>query len=303
MAQEQRVETHASRDGEDKRPRSPRQGTAANRGVFRAASWITMAFWPGAAAGCCCSRPGTRLGAPCCPASSAEMRAVTDLGGRGPLAAVLRVHTACRGEDDSGWQSSLRRRSGRCCAVQTCSVQRAVRSVQADERVDVVVLGCSVRNASRAEQRRGLMVWCALGVWCAASASGQSAPATRSGRSALQPPQQPGQRSQRMQLRAWAFDGGNLSQTLNCHRPSINIKTHAALRQAQHSPSHRPVLLPLPPGIQCHALLVSVHGEPPLESMLGLVRSPRHRGFDSARSVSKHGTEAAHAHVDSHLDA
>jgi hypothetical protein len=63
----------------------------------------------------------------CCPASSAEMRAVTDLGGRGPLAAVLRVHTACRGEDDSGWQSSLRRRSSRCCAVQTCSVQRAGR--------------------------------------------------------------------------------------------------------------------------------------------------------------------------------
>jgi hypothetical protein len=124
--QEQRVETHASRDGEDKRPRSPRQGTAANRGVFRAASWITMAFWPGAAAGCCCSRPGTRLGAPCCPASSAEMRAVTDLGGRGPLAAVLRVHTACRGEDDSGWRPSLRRSSSRCCAVQTCSVQRAV---------------------------------------------------------------------------------------------------------------------------------------------------------------------------------
>jgi hypothetical protein len=265
------VETHASRDGEDKRPRSPRQGTAANRGVFRAASWITMAFWPGAAAGCCCSRPGTRLGAQSCPASSAEMRAVTDLGGRGPLAAVLRVHTACRGEDDSGWQSSLRRRSGRCCAVQTCSVQRAVRSVQADERVDVVVLGCSVRNASRAEQRRGLMVWCALGVWCAASASGQSAPVTRSGRSALQPPR-PAQPVQPAHAATGMgpFDGGNLSQTLNCHRPPITPGNQSTSKHKKPcaKPNTRRHIAPSPTSISrvlCYALPVSIHCEPPLE--------------------------------------
>ena len=116
MAQQQRVETHASLDGEDKRPR---QGTAANRGVFRAASWISMAFLPAARG---------QEHASSCPASSAEMRAVTDLGGRGPLAAVLRAHRMSGREVSQARPSLHLRPHCRRAAVQTCSRSQAMQT-------------------------------------------------------------------------------------------------------------------------------------------------------------------------------
>jgi hypothetical protein len=187
---------------------------------------------------------------PCCECTPHVGARMTQAGSR-PCAAAAAVVAQCRRAACSV-QCAGRRTGG--CGGQVCGV-----------------LGCSVRNASRAEQRRGLMVWCALGVWCAASASGQSAPVTRSGRSALQPPR-PAQPVQPAHAATGMgpFDGGNLSQTLNCHRPPITPGNQSTSKHKKPcaKPNTRRHIAPSPTSISrvlCYALPVSIHCEPPLE--------------------------------------
>jgi hypothetical protein len=116
--------------------------------------------------------------------------------------------------------------------LRSAAVQRAACSVQDDERVDVVVRSAVSWDAQSGTRPGLLMGWCGVHLVFGVP---------RARRANQRPRRAPvGQHSSHQPAHAATgmgpFDGGNLSQTLNCHRPPITPGNQSTSKHKKPSP-------------------------------------------------------------------